>query len=423
MKTLKYIRENLEEVKFSLLNKKSEVDIDKLISLDVDRRKYIHEVEELRSNRNLVSENISLIKKKGESAFKEIEAMQKVSGKIKELENKLKDIELEIETQIYFIPNIVHSSVPRGLDASGNISVKSWGEKTKKDFEIKEHIELGSILGLFDFKRAVKMAGSSFPLYTGLGAKLERSLLNFMLDQHVENNYLEISPPFLANYNSMRNTGQIPKFKDDMYFIPEDNLFCIPTAEVPLTNYHQNEILIESNLPYCYTAYTPCFRREAGSYGQETKGLSRIHQFNKVELVRFVHPENSYTELEILLNNAESILQALGLHYRIIELCSGDLSFSAAKCYDIEVWSPYNKKYLEVSSCSNFEDFQSRRANIRFNCNNTGKNRLVHTLNGSGVATPRLMIALLEHYQEEDGTINLPTILHPYFGHKSIKPS
>ncbi|SVD08540.1 uncharacterized protein METZ01_LOCUS361394, partial [marine metagenome] len=246
-------------------------------------------------------------------------------------------------------------------------------------------------MGLFDFKRAVKMAGASFPLYTGVGAQLERGLINFMLDIHVEKHlYKELFPPFLANRQAMQNTGQLPKFEDDMYHIPEDHLFCIPTSEVPLTNFHQGEIIPESNLPYKYTAYTACFRREAGSYGQETKGLTRVHQFNKVELVKLVHPEKSYDELELLVKDAESILQALGLHYRIIELCSGDLSFAASKCYDLEVWSPADKKYLEVSSCSNFEDFQSRRCDIRFRSKTSRKAELIHTLNGSGVATPRL---------------------------------
>ena len=265
------------------------------------------------------------------------------------------------------------------------------------------------------------MAGSGFSLYTGFGAKLERALINFMLDFHTESHgYVELFPPFLANANAMQNTGQLPKFEADMYHIPEDSLYCIPTAEVPVTNIHQGEILSESDLPKKYAAYSACFRREAGSYGKETKGLIRLHQFNKVELVKFVHPDTSYDELETLLTDAEAILQKLGLHYRVIELCSGDLSFSAAKCYDLEVWSPANNKYLEVSSCSNFEDFQARRSDIKYRNKNTGKSQLLHTLNGSGVATPRLMVTLLESFQQTDGSIKLPSALHPYMNIKRI---
>ena len=363
------------------------------------------------------------MKKHGKDATSEIDSMRIVSENIKEIEKGLNELEEEIQKQIYYIPNLVHSSVPLGKDKTENILVKEWGIKPELNFEIKDHIEIGETLGLFDFKRAVKMTGASFPLYTGVGAQLERALINFMLDYHVEKlGYLELSPPMLANRQAMQNTGQLPKFENDMYRIPEDHLFCIPTAEVPVTNFHQGEIISESDLPCKYVAYSACFRREAGSYGQDTKGLSRIHQFNKVELVKFVHPDKSYAELELLVKDAEFILQALGLHYRIIELCSGDLSFSAAKCYDIEVWSPAGKKYLEVSSCSNFEDFQTRRGDIRFRNKTNGKAELMHTLNGSGVATPRLMIALLETYQQENGSINLPSVLHPYIKRESISP-
>ena len=280
---------------------------------------------------------------------------------------------------------------------------------------------LSEELKLLDFKRAVKMAGSGFLLYTGIGAKLERALINFMLDLHIsQHGYTELFPPFLAHADAMQNSGQLPKFEAEMYHITEDSLYCIPTAEVPVTNFHQGEIIPETELPKKYTAYSACFRREAGSYGKKTKGLTRAHQFNKVELVKFVHPEESYKELESLLVDAEAILQALGLHYRVRELCSGDLSFSASKCYDLEVWSPAEKIYLEVSSCSNFENFQSRRSNIRYRNNSTGKAEFVHTLNGSGVATPRLMIAILETFQQKDGTIHLPTVLQSFMNMKII---
>jgi seryl-tRNA synthetase len=415
MLSLKYIRENTAYVQDSLIQKKSKVSIPNLLENDSKRRNCLKEVELLRAERNKVSASIAELKKAGKDAQEDILAMRDVSSKIKEVEIELRKVEEIISNEIYFVPNVVHSSTPIGKDESSNVVIKEWGEAPKFSFTPKDHLILGEDLQLFDFKRAVKMAGSGFPLYTGVGAKLERSLINFMLDFHIsKHNYTELFPPFLAHADAMRNTGQLPKFKDDMYQIPEDSLYCIPTAEVPVTNIHQGEIIPESELPKKYAAYSACFRREAGSYGKDTKGLIRVHQFNKVELVKFVHPDDSYKELETLLENAEAILQALGLHYRVLELCSGDLSFSAAKCYDLEVWSPAENKYLEVSSCSNFENFQARRSNIRYRNNSTGKSELIHTLNGSGVATPRLMVALLETYQQEDGTIKLPAALHPF---------
>ena len=421
MISLKYIRENFDYVKDSLIKKKSNINIDELLLLDEDRRKHLKEVEKLRSDKNSSSNSISNLMKIGKDPKSEIKSMKLLSNQIKEVEKKLKSIEASINEKIYYIPNIVHHSVPDGHNENDNVVVKKWGEKPKINFNIMDHVAIGEKLQLFDFKRAAKLSGTSFPLYRGIGAKLERSLINFMLDMHIEKHgYTELLPPFLSNRQSMQNTGQLPKFEDDMYSIPEDKLFCIPTAEVPVTNFHQGEILNEIDFPIKYTAYTACFRREAGSYGQDTKGLSRVHQFNKVELVKFVHPEKSYEELDALLLEAEEILQALNLHYRVIELCGGDLSFSAAKCYDIEVWSPASKKYLEVSSCSNFENFQSTRSNIRFRNKKSGKNEFVHTLNGSGVATPRLMIALLETYQQEDGSVCLPKVLHPYVKMDSI---
>ena len=415
MLSLKYIRDNMDYVQNSLTQKKSNINLSKLLEYDDQRRNCLKEVEELRAERNKVSVSIAQLKKAGKDAQDDILAMRNVSDRIKDIEVELKKIEDNIAKDIYYVPNIVHSSVPVGKNETSNVEIKKWGDVPDFSFTPKDHLTLGEDLKLFDFKRAVKMAGSGFPLYTGLGSKLERALINFMLEFHVsKHNYTELLPPFLAHADAMQNTGQLPKFKDDMYQIPEDSLYCIPTAEVPVTNIHQGEIIPESDLPKKYAAYSACFRREAGSYGKDTRGLIRVHQFNKVELVKFVHPDKSYEELESLLENAEAILQALGLHYRVLELCSGDLSFSAAKCYDIEVWSPAEQKYLEVSSCSNFENFQSRRGNIRYRKNSTGKSELLHTLNGSGVATPRLMVALLETYQQEDGTIKLPAALHPF---------
>ncbi len=415
MLSLKYIRDNMDYVQNSLTQKKSNINLSKLLEYDDQRRNCLKEVEELRAERNKVSVSIAQLKKAGKDAQDDILAMRNVSNRIKDIEVELKKIEDNIAKDIYYVPNIVHSSVPVGKNETSNVEIKKWGDVPDFSFTPKDHLTLGEDLKLFDFKRAVKMAGSGFPLYIGLGSKLERALVNFMLDFHVsKHNYTELLPPFLAHADAMQNTGQLPKFKDDMYQIPEDSLYCIPTAEVPVTNIHQGEIIPESDLPKKYAAYSACFRREAGSYGKDTRGLIRVHQFNKVELVKFVHPDKSYEELESLLENAEAILQALGLHYRVLELCSGDLSFSAAKCYDLEVWSPAEQKYLEVSSCSNFENFQSRRGNIRYRKNSTGKSELLHTLNGSGVATPRLMVALLETYQKEDGTIKLPAALHPF---------
>ena len=415
MLSLKYIRDNMDYVQNSLTQKKSNINLSNLLEYDDQRRNCLKEAEELRAERNKVSVSIAQLKKAGKDAQDDILAMRNVSDRIKDIEVELKKIEDNIAKDIYYVPNIVHSSVPVGKNETSNVEIKKWGDVPDFSFTPKDHLTLGEDLKLFDFKRAVKMAGSGFPLYTGLGSKLERALINFMLDFHVsKHNYTELLPPFLAHADAMQNTGQLPKFKDDMYQIPEDSLYCIPTAEVPVTNIHQGEIIPESDLPKKYAAYSACFRREAGSYGKDTRGLIRVHQFNKVELVKFVHPDKSYEELESLLENAEAILQALGLHYRVLELCSGDLSFSAAKCYDLEVWSPAEQKYLEVSSCSNFENFQSRRGNIRYRKNSTGKSEFLHTLNGSGVATPRLMVALLETYQQEDGTIKLPAALHPF---------
>ena len=323
----------------------------------------------------------------------------------------------ELSKALLCIPNTPHSSVPKGKDESQNILVREWGRKPEFSFTPKTHMALGESLKLFDFKRGAKLSGSGFPLYTGMGAKLERSLINFMLDHHsLEYGFEEVFPSVLMTKDSMETTGQLPKFQEDMYHTEIDNLYLAPTAEVPITNIHRDEILKDSDLPIKYVGYSPCFRRESGSYGKDTRGLLRVHQFNKVELVKFTKPEDSYNELEKLTLQAESILQKLGLHYRVIELCTGDLSFAAAKCYDIEIWAPGEGKWLEVSSCSNFETFQAQRGKVRYRSSENSKVDFLHTLNGSGVATPRLMVALLETYQKEDGTVNFPSSIEDLLG-------
>lgn len=422
MLDIKVIRNNPESVTNSLESKGEKVDLDSVLDLDKKRRTILEEVESLRSVRNRVSDEISSAKKEGKNADDRISEMQNVSTKIKELDQPLKEVEAELRELMLNFPNLPHKSVPIGNDASDNKLVRDWGNKLESEFELKDHLELGDSLGLFDFKRSSKISGSGFPLYTGMGAKLERGLINFMLDlQTEENGYKEVFPPFLVNYESALTTGQLPKFQEDMYVSSQDDLYLIPTAEVPVTNIHRDEILEDASLPISYAAYSACFRREAGSYGKDTRGFLRVHQFNKVELVKFTRPEESYEELENIVSNAEEVLKRLELHYKIMELSTGDLSFAAAKCYDIEVWAPGEEKYLEVSSCSNFEDFQARRGNIRYR-NSDGQIGYVHTLNGSGLATSRLMVALLETHQTDEGQIHLPEPLVPYVGTTIIKP-
>lgn len=422
MLDIKVIRNNPESVANSLESKGEKVDLDSVLDLDKKRRTILEEVESLRSVRNRVSDEISSAKKEGKNADDRISEMQNVSTKIKELDQPLKEVEAELRELMLNFPNLPHKSVPIGNDASDNKLVRDWGNKLESEFELKDHLELGDSLGLFDFKRSSKISGSGFPLYTGMGAKLERGLINFMLDlQTEENGYKEVFPPFLVNYESALTTGQLPKFQEDMYVSSQDDLYLIPTAEVPVTNIHRDEILEDASLPISYAAYSACFRREAGSYGKDTRGFLRVHQFNKVELVKFTRPEESYEELENIVSNAEEVLKRLELHYKIMELSTGDLSFAAAKCYDIEVWAPGEEKYLEVSSCSNFEDFQARRGNIRYR-NSDGQIGYVHTLNGSGLATSRLMVALLETHQTDEGQIHLPEPLVPYVGTTIIKP-
>ena len=422
MLDIKRIRNNPNEIKIGLKNKGVDIDIENVLEIDNKLRQLENQTDELKHKRNVVSKEISLKKKNKENASNAIEDMQKVSKTIKENDSKIQKYKSSLNEFLFNIPNIPHSSTPIGKSDKNNIIIREIGKKKSFNFPIKDHLELAENNSLIDFKRGAKITGSGFPLYTGEGAKLERSIINYMLDLHTtKHGYTEIIPPFMANVKSTTTTGQLPKFGDDMYFVDEGELYLIPTAEVPVTNIHQEEILNAKDLPIKYTAYSACFRREAGSYGKDTRGLQRLHQFNKVELVQFVHPDKSYEVIEEIVNNAETILKNLKLPYRVIELCTGDLSFASTKCYDIELWSPATEKWLEVSSCSNFEDFQARRGNIKFRENN--KVEFVHTLNGSGVATPRLMIALLENYQKEDGSIEIPKVLIPYFGKKEISKS
>ena len=415
MLPIEIIRNNPSAVEKQLASKGETVDMSEVLKIDTLYRKQLGEANDLRALRNTVSDEIAQAKREGIDSNDAIQSMRKVSQQIKELEEKTQTSKLELDRHLLSLPNLPHESVPIGTDEKDNPLVREWGEERQTDFKLKNHLELGEALGLFDFERGAKISGSGFPLYTGKGAKLERALINFMLDIHTEQHgYTEIFPPFVVRPESAITTGQLPKFAEDMYPSEKDDLWLIPTAEVPVTNIHRDEIMTADQLPINYTAYSACFRREAGSYGKDTRGFLRLHQFNKVELVKFVTPENSYSELETLVTHAETVLQSLGLRYRVIELCSGDLSFSAAKCYDIELWAPGEQKWLEVSSCSNFEDFQARRGNIRYRKTSDKKVDFVHTLNGSGVATPRLLVALLETYQNEDGSISIPQSLQSY---------
>ena len=413
MLPIQFIRENPERVQEGALNKGEKLDVQRILSLDRDIRTKLHEVEELKARRNKASQEISGLKKQKLDATDIIVEMKDISATIKNLDTEIADLRKPLNELMIWVPNIPHESVPLGKDENDNVEIRSWGTPPEFDFKPKGHLTLGKSLGLFNFEWGSKLSGTGFPLYTGNGAKLERALINFMLDYHINNNYEELYPPFVTLRHTLEATGQLPKLEEDMYHIDDGEMFLIPTAEVPVTNIYRDDILSEEELPQKYVAFSPCFRREAGSYGKETRGLIRVHQFNKVELVKFVLPESSYDELESLILDAESIVQALGLHYRVMELCTGELSFASTKCYDIEVWAPGENRWLEVSSCSNFEAFQARRANIRYRKENGGVN-FIHTLNGSGVATARLMVALLETYQNNDGTVNIPDVLQPY---------
>ena len=411
---LKIIRENPEKVRENIIRKNEKADIEPILRLDEQRRAIIQEVEKLKNTRNIATQEIAALKKNKENADEKIALMKDVSDKIKELDEKLRLIEEELEQIVLSVPNMLHESVPTGKTPEDNPVIRSWGEIVDKEACV-DHIEICKNLGLIDFERGAKVSGSGFHFYTGKGAKLERALINFMIDVHTENHgYKEIMPPYMVNEESMRGTGQLPKMAEDMYTMQIDNMYMIPTAEVPLTNFYAQNTLNNEELPVRFCGFSPCFRREAGSYGKDTRGLLRLHQFNKVELVKFVAPDNSYDELESLVADVERVLQALKIPYRVILLCSGDTSFSSAKTYDIEVWSPADKKWLEVSSCSNFEDFQARRANIRFKRTPSSKPEFVHTLNGSGLATPRLLTAIMENYYQADGTLVVPEALRPY---------
>jgi len=414
MLDIRRIRDNFEEVAEGLRRRGADIALAETArDLDIKRRELVVQADDLKTQRNARSKEIGALKKAGQNTDAVQADVRAIGDKITELDETLRQTEEALETVMLRIPNVPCATIPTGPDASANRVVRDHGATPTFTFTPLDHIALGERLDLFDLPRGTKITGSGFPLLKGLGAKLQRALIQYMLDLHTEKHgYTELLPPFIVNSDSMRGTGQLPKMAEDMYHCEIDDLWLIPTAEVPVTNYFRDEIL-DCPLPVYLTAYTPCFRREAGSAGKDTRGILRVHQFDKVEMVKFVEPETSYDELESLVKNAEAVLQGLGLHYRILELCSGDISFSAAKCYDIELWAPGQQGWLEVSSCSNFEDFQARRLNCRYRDAN-GKPRLVHTLNGSGVALPRLVIAILEQFQQADGSVVLPEALRPY---------
>jgi seryl-tRNA synthetase len=425
MLDLRFIRANLDAIKEMLKNRRNDLDISVFEAIDRKRREILPALETLRHRKNKVSEEIAQMKKQRQDASGLIGEMKEVSVEIKEMEAALSQVDEDLKPFLMVIPNMPHESVPVGAASEDNPVIRTWGTVPEKEFEALAHWDLGERLGILDFAAASKLAGSRFALYRGAGALLERALISFMLDIHTrEHGYTEVLPPFMVNSASMTGTGQLPKFKEDLFKIEGWDLFLIPTAEVPVTNIHRDEVLAEESLPIHYVAYTPCFRSEAGSYGKDTRGLIRQHQFNKVELVKFCKPEDSYRELEDLTRNAETILQRLELPYRVVALCTGDLGFSSAKTYDLEVWLPGQKLYREISSCSNFEDFQARRAGIRFKRKGASGTELVHTLNGSGLAVGRTLVAVLENYQQKDGTVRIPRVLQSYMGGiEFIKPA
>jgi len=428
MLDIKFIRENPEVIKNALRKRYMQFDIDKLLSMDKKRRDILKEVEDLKCRKNKTSKEIGSLIKQSRGADKKKEEMKALSQKIKDMDSKVEEYNKKIAVFLYNVPNIPHKSVPVGKDKKSNKVVREWGKPKKFNFKAQNHLRLAEYLDIIDFPRAAKITGSNFPLYKKDGARLERALINFMLELHTKKHgYIELWPPYLVNRDAMTGTGQLPKLEEDMYRLKDDDYFLIPTAEVPITNIYRDEVINGEDLPLGYTAYTPCFRREAGSYGKETKGLMRVHQFDKVELVKFVKPDDSYKELEKLLKDAEEVLQLLELPYRTSILSTGELSFAASKCYDIEVWAPAAGQYLEVSSCSNFEDFQARRANIKYRHRTSDfglRTEYVHTLNGSGVALARTVIAILENYQQKDSTILIPKVLQKYMdGQKIIKPA
>ncbi|PIP73786.1 MAG: serine--tRNA ligase [Nitrospinae bacterium CG22_combo_CG10-13_8_21_14_all_47_10] len=422
MLDLKIIREDPEAVKSQLKRRGGDFkELDELLKPEEDRRLGLQESEALKNKKKKLSAEVGQLKQKGQDASPVMEEVRTINISIKELDDKIQALEQQVQEKLLCIPNIPDDSIPDGADESANRMVRDWGKKPEFSFKPKNHVEIGERLGLIDLKRAAKISGARFAVYRGQGAGLLRALINFMIDvQTRENGYEELYPPFLVNKESMQGTGQLPKFEEELFATRDDPLYLIPTAEVPVTNFHRDEILEEESLPICYAAYTPCFRREAGSYGKDTQGLIRQHQFDKVELVKFSRPQESAAELEALVENAESILKKLNLHYRVMELCAGDLGFSAAKTYDLEVWLPSQNTYREISSCSSFTDYQARRARIRCKKRTGGKPEFVHTLNGSGLAAGRLFVALLENYQQEDGTVVVPTALRPYIHGREI---
>jgi seryl-tRNA synthetase len=424
MLDIKYLRQNIDLVRKKMNERGQKIDFDRFLSLDTKRRDILQAVETLRNERNSVSKQVGELKKKKEDASKLIEKMGEVSAKIKEYDESLRVTEEELTAFVMIVPNIQHESVPQGSGAEDNPVVRAWGEKPVFNFEPKQHFDLGESLNILDFARGAKITGARFTLYRGAGAQLERAILNFMLDLHTVNHgYTEVLTPFMVNAESMTGTGQLPKFKEDLFKIEGMEYYLIPTAEVPVTNIYRDEILEEEMLPVYLVAYSPCFRAEAGSYGKDTRGLIRQHQFNKVEMVKFSKPETSYDELEKLTANAEEVLKKIGIPFRTVCLCTADLGFSSAKTYDVEAWLPGQNTYREISSCSNFEDFQARRAAIRFRRKESGKVEFVHTLNGSGLAVGRTVVAVMENYQQADGSIIIPEVLRPYMrGLERITP-
>ncbi len=416
MLDIKTILENKEKVKEALSHRNGEFPVDLAVELDEKRRAILKEVETLKARRNADSEKIAQLKRQKENADELIAEMKKLGETVKVLDAELAETEAKLKDALLSIPNLPHESLPIGKSDADNVVVRHFGTPTEFAFSPKAHWELGADLNLLDMPRAAKISGSRFAVYRGLGAKLERALITFMLDTHTEHSYTEILPPYLVNRASMTGTGQLPKFEEDAFSVKNNDMFLIPTAEVPVTNLHRDEMLRAEELPIRYCAYSACFRSEAGSAGRDTRGLIRLHQFNKVELVKFVQPETSYDELEKLTNDAERILQLLNLPYRVSMLCTGDIGFSSAKTYDLEVWMPSYGRYVEISSCSNFEDYQARRANIRFKADATAKPQFVHTLNGSGLAIGRTFAAIVENYQNEDGSITVPEVLRKYVG-------
>ncbi len=411
----KYIRDHIDEVRQRLSLRGQNIDLEQFVQIDGERRKAIQEWEKLRALQKKVSDEVSKKKREGQDGADLIAEMKEVSQELKDLDGVVQEKEKGLNDFLLTVPNLPHATVPVGKDSSDNAEVRRWGEVPKFGFEPKAHWDIGEELGILDFKSGAKIAGARFTLYLDLGAKLERALINFMLDLHTrEHGYREVLPPFMVNRVTMTGTGQLPKFEEELFKVEGTDYFLIPTAEVPVTNIHQDEVLEEEVLPLYYTAYTPCFRKEAGSYGKDTRGLIRQHQFNKVELVKFAKPEHSYDELEKLLSNAEEVLKRLKLPYRVVNLCTGDLGFAASKTYDIEVWLPGQNTFKEISSCSNFEDFQARRAKIRYRISGKSKTEYVHTLNGSGLAVGRTLVAILENYQQADGSVIIPEVLRPY---------